>query len=101
MSFQESIGSGEKTADAVIVAEKCWITAIEVITNGSADARVILYDNASAASGDVIWESTVVGADGYGGKNWFFPRVCNHGIYADVNGTGATYIIEYILTPER
>ena len=101
MSFQESIGSGEKTADAVIVAEQCWITALEVISNGTNDARVILYDNASAASGEVVWECTVVGADNYGGRVWTNPRRCDNGIYADVNGTGASYIVEYIETPER
>ena len=95
MNFQESIGSGEKTVDAIIKSGLCWITAIEVITDGTNDARVILYDNASAASGEVIWESTIAGGDNFGGKNWIFPRKCNHGIYADINGSGASYIVEY------
>lgn len=88
--------SYEKTADAVIVASACYITAVQVITDGSNAARVIIYDNASAASGNVITEITVAGADNYGGRVWQMPVECKNGIYADVNGTGASYVVEWL-----
>ena len=96
-AFDPSAGSGEKTADALIYNNSCYITGIMIITNGTNDARVILYDN-TVASGTVRWEQTVVGGDHYGGKSWTFPKRFENGIYADVNGTGASYIIEYIKT---
>jgi len=101
MGLQESLGSGEKTASAAILTKSGWITALEVITDGTNDAKVILYDNASAGSGPVIWECTAAGADNYGGRTWDFPRWCGHGIYATLSGTGASYIVEYIKSPER
>lgn len=92
---EHSIGSGEKTSDAAVVATSCKITSLGVFTDGTNDAKVVLYDNASAASGAVIWECTVNGGDHYGGRDWNFPRLCFNGIYADVTGTGASYIVEY------
>jgi hypothetical protein len=90
-----SIGSGEKTADAVISAATCYISSIQVITDGTNDAKVILYDNASAASGTVICELTVSGSANFGGRYWNPRRLCINGIFADVTGTGASYIIDY------
>ena len=89
--------SGEQTSDAAVATAKCYITSILIITNGSDNAKVVLYDNASAASGTVILEMTVVGVDNYGGRNYQYPVKCTNGIYADVTGTGASYIVEYIL----
>ena len=96
-AFDPSFGSGEQTEDKLIYTGSCYITGIMIITNGTNDARVILYDNTSAA-GTVRWEQTVIGGDNYGGRSWTFPKKFSSGIYADVNGTGASYIIEYIKT---
>ena len=95
-AFEISTSSGEKTADSVVYSKKAYITSVLVVTDGTNDARVIIHDNASSAAGKVMLEQTVVGADNYGGRNWSFPVLCRDGIYADVNGTGASYIIEYI-----
>ena len=92
----DSINSGEKTADAAVFAGPCVITSILIITDGTNNAKVILYDHASAASGTVRYETTVLGGDNYGGRLWTFPATFYNGIYADVSGTGASYIIEYI-----
>ena len=94
--FQASRSSGEKTADAAIYADNCVMTSVHIITDGTNNAKVILYDNASAASGTVLFEMTVIGGDNYGSKSWVFPVEFINGIYADVSGTGASYIIEYI-----
>lgn len=91
--------SYEKTEDATIYSGPCLLTSLEVITDGTNAATVILYDltsSSGAAATNKLWESTVAGATGYGGRNWTAPVRCANGIYADVNGTGASYIVEYI-----
>ncbi len=98
-AIEGSIGSGEKTSDTAIIADATgtdlYITALQIITDGTNDAKVILHDHATAASGTVIAEITVSGADNYGGRVWKFPRHCINGIYGDVTGTGASFIVEY------
>lgn len=91
--------SYEKTEDATIYSGPCLLASILVITDGSNAATVILYDKASVtgiAATNKLWEGTIAGATGYGGRNWTAPVRCTTGIYADVNGTGASYIVEYI-----
>ena len=97
LGFDPSFGPGEQTVDKLIYTGSCYITGILIITNGTDDAKVILYDNTSA-SGDVRWEQTVIGGDNYGGRSWTYPKKFYNGIYVDVSGTGASYIIEYIKT---
>ena len=96
-AFDGSIGSGEKTVDSLIYSNPCYITGVYIITNGTNDAKVIIYDNTTAA-GTVRWEQTVAGTDNYGGRDWSYPKRFDNGIYVDVTGTGASYIIEYIKT---
>lgn len=96
-AFEHSISSGEKTADAVICNKPCFITAVEIITDGTNDARLILYDSAlESTSEKVVFEMTVIGISHFGGREPAFPPFCRSGLYADVNGTGASYIIEYV-----
>lgn len=90
-----SIGSGEKTSDGSIASARCYISSVQIITDGTNDAKLILYDNASAASGTVITEMTVTGTGHFGGRYWAPERLCINGIYADITGTGASYIVEY------
>jgi len=101
LALEPSIGSGELTSDQIVYTvptrgAKCYITGAQVITNGTNDARIIVYDGLDN-SGDVITEITAAGTDHYGGRVWTYPRLCTTGIYVDVNGTGASYIIEYIV----
>lgn len=95
-AFQGSQSSGEKTADAAVSATDVYMTAVTIITDGTNDAKLILYDNASAASGTVLLEMTIAGGDNYGGRVWTYPLKCWNGIYGDIAGTGASYIVEYI-----
>lgn len=88
--------SGEQTADAIILAGGGYITAVHIITDGSNNAKVILYDNASAASGKVIFEATITGTNHFGGRQFIPPVEVYNGTYADVSGTGASYIVEYV-----
>ena len=99
--FQESKSSYEQTGDATVYTvvqngPMCFISAVEIITNGSDDAKLIIYDNTSN-SGNVLLEMTVPGGDYWGGRNWEYPVEVLTGIRGDISGTGASYIIEYIL----
>lgn len=91
-----AICSGEQTADKAVCGVRCAITAIYIITDGTNDAKLVIYDNASAGSGTVVHEQTVKGSDHYGGLVLPFPKQMENGIYCDVTGTGASYIIDYI-----
>jgi hypothetical protein len=100
MQYQRAKTSYEVTASAAIVAHgKVLLTSVLVITNGTDAATVILYDKPSATGIDPankLWESTVAGASGYGGRNWTFPVRCSAGIYCSISGTGASAIVEWI-----
>ncbi len=97
MAFDGTIQtSGLKTADAVIKATKAYLHGVKVLTNKSADVTLILYDNASAASGTVLYKTQVVGntyADLV--ESFPYPVQAVNGIYADVTGTDAEYIVYF------
>jgi hypothetical protein len=90
--------SGLKSADAAIMARPGKLRGLQVLADGTNAATVVLYDNASAASGTVLAKVVVdatlttdaasIPEDGI---------VCANGIYADVTGTGAEYIVYYEL----
>ena len=86
--------SGEKTATATIYNGKCVITAVEVITDGTNNATVIVYD-ALSTDGKVVLELTVNGGNHYGGRVFLPPVQMTTGIHAVISGTGASYIVEY------
>ena len=86
--------SGEQTATGVIYNGECFLVAIEVITDGTNDAKLIVYD-ALSTDGKVVFEMTVTGSSHYGGR-LFIPSVhMQTGIYGVLSGTGASYIVEY------
>ncbi len=89
-----SRSSGLKTADAVIATGRNRINAITLI-GGSTASSVIVYDNASAASGTVLAKATQ--ATNLVTTHIVFenPIVAENGLYADVAGTGAEYIIYF------
>ncbi len=87
----------EKTADAQILTKGGSLCSVTIMTDGSNNARLILYDSAASTT-DItkkLMEITVTGASFYGGRIWADPVKFTEGIYADVNGTGASYIIEW------
>ena len=86
--------SGLKTADAVIHADKAILAGVHIITDGTNDATLVLYDNASAASGTEVFKQVVTGTND--AIPYSMPDggiYCKNGIYADVTGTGAGYIV--------
>jgi len=94
--YQAAESSGELTADGAIFAAPCQLAGVNILTDGSNNATVILYDNASAASGTKVYEGEVVAANLYGGRNFIFPIRCHNGLYLDITGTGASVIVDYI-----
>jgi len=64
---------------------------VQIITDKTNDVTLIIYDN-TAASGTVLFKAQVTGADD--DKFYDLNDVrCNTGMYADVTGTGAEYIV--------
>lgn len=90
-----SISSGLKTADAVIAAGKNRINAITLLGDGTNAASVILYDNATAASGTVLAKVTQLATGRLTHIIFENPVIADNGIYADVTGTGAEYIVYF------
>jgi hypothetical protein len=87
--------SGLKSADAAILSMPGRLMGLTVLTDGTNDATVVLYDN-TAASGTELAKLIVKGADL--SKELVIAEegvVCNRGIYADVTGTGAAYIVHF------
>ena len=89
-----SRSSGLKVADAAIATGRNRINAVTLI-GGSTASSVILYDNASAASGTVL--AKVTQATNLVQTHVLFenPVIAENGIYADVAGTGAEYIVYF------
>lgn len=89
-----STSSGLKTADAVIATGKNRINAVTLI-GGSTASSVILYDNASAASGTVLAKATQPTSGVTTHIIFDNPIMAHAGIYADVTGTSAEYIVYF------
>jgi hypothetical protein len=89
-----SRSSGLKTADAVIATGRNRINAITLI-GGSTASSVIVYDHPSAASGVVVGKATQATSAVTTHIIFENPVVCEDGIFADVTGTGAEYIIYF------
>lgn len=90
-----SRSSGLNTTDAAIAAGRNRINAITLITDGTNAASVVVYDNASAATGTVLGKVTAAGAQNTMHVIFENPVVAEDGIYADVTGTGAGYIVYF------
>lgn len=90
-----SCSSGLKTADAVISAGRNRINAITLLGDGTNAASLILYDNASEASGVVLAKVTQLATARLTHILFDNPVFAENGIYADVTGTGAEYIVYY------
>lgn len=78
----ERIQCVARTDDGVIAAYECDFYAVSVDAAGA----VVLYDNASAASGTVIWYGVGPQVLSLGGN---FVH-CKNGIYCDLTGNKVT-----------
>lgn len=90
--------SGRRTSDAAILASAGVLCGVLIETNGAADATVVVWDNATTtgtAETDELFKMIVVGADYRGGVAYPLPIAASDGLYVDVTGAGAAYIIYY------
>jgi hypothetical protein len=87
-----SISSGVLNADTLIATGRNRVNAITVLTDGTNAATVELYDN-TAASGTKRVVGKCVGANLINHILFDNPVRFENGIYADVTGTGATFIV--------
>lgn len=87
--------SGLLAIDAVVLAVRSYFYGIEIITDGTNSAKVIVYDKATAAPGTIIFQGTVTGTSNFGGALFIQPVEMMNGIYVDMTGTGMSYIVYY------
>lgn len=85
MSNLTPVAFANVTADAVVNAAPGSLVAV-LLTAAGDQATIILYDNASAASGTKL-ATLKVAANGTGSWTPSSPQVVSLGIYADVSGT--------------
>lgn len=81
--------SGAITSDAVVCGAPAYLCSITVTAPAGNATSIILYDNASAASGTVLATINVL-AGSTVTMPYAYPIQCLNGIYADVTGTGVT-----------
>ena len=96
MALGSATSSGLKTADGVITAMPARIHSV-VLAGGSDASSVIVYDNASAASGTVLVKLVALTGDC---QVYHTPNglQANNGIYIDVTGTGVGVTVQYELS---
>lgn len=90
-----SRSSGLKTADTSIATGRNRINAITLIADGTNAASVVVYDNASAASGLELAKVTALAGQGTVHVLFENPVITENGIYADVTGANAAYIVYF------
>lgn len=96
MKHQPVTSSDLKSADAAISAVGGYVHAIVLIPDGTNACSLVIYDNATTNSGIVLAKlvlpATQTAPQVVALNN---PISANKGIYADVTGTGANYIVYY------
>lgn len=98
MSFTlKSSGALSAAANQVVAARNARICSIQLITDGTNNASVQVFDNASASSGQVVCRVECTGADRY--QHWSHDTgvEASNGLTVTVTGTGAVAIIHYAL----
>lgn len=98
MQSEPSKSSGRRTADAAILARPGRLTGLVLEGDGTNAASVIIYDNASAASGTELYKLMLKASSNDLILTAVLPEggiECFNGLYADVTGTGAAYIVHY------
>jgi len=89
------IPTKEKSASALIFTGPCLLGGVKIITDGTNDATVKVYD-ALTATGDPVDSWVVTGGNNYGGTQYgYTPVTLSTGLYISVSGTGAKYYAFY------
>jgi hypothetical protein len=94
MEMKSSITSGIKTASAIICTESALFYGVEIITDGTNAATIIVY-NSQDATGPVLFKGTVPGSSNFGGSTYETPVRAGAGIYVAISGTGASCVVYF------
>lgn len=73
----------------------CWFAGIEIVTDGTNPATATVYDEIGA-SGTELFKGTVAGASNFDSITFEHPVRVDNGIYVELSGTGASYIVYYV-----
>lgn len=93
---QSATSSGLVGDDTLITKGSGLLYGVLIVTDGSNNGAIVVYDNdTSAASGTILFKATVPGASYFGGGTWEIPVRFSKGVYVDMTGTGMGYIIYY------
>ena len=95
MSGTTCLSSGLFITDALITEGRGTLNALTVVSDGTAAATVTLYDSATAPTGRVLAKLAIGGAAGSGFQSWNLAVRHLNGIYADLTGAGAGFIVYY------
>ena len=95
MHANPATSSGLLNADTAVSVAPAQLHSVQLIGDGTNTCQVTIYDNASAAAGRVL---AIVSVDaGLTYEN--FLSMCGveaqFGLYADVSGTGAQFIVHF------
>ena len=90
-----SISSGLKTADGLLFTGRNRINAVTLLGDGTNACNVLIHDGLDASGTKVVVKAKL--AAGGVTQHIIFenPVLCETGIYADVTGTGAEYIVYF------
>lgn len=96
MNYQVT-SSGLLTADTAVCATGSRMHSIQLIPDGTNACSVVVYDNASAASGTVLAKVTIPASATLPAvfSSDSNPVTASKGIFVDVSGTGAAFIVHY------
>lgn len=85
--------SGELNADTAVRTTNARLWGVQVLTDGTNAATLIIYDNASAATGTKLMTIKVPGATLCDSLFFPIPVAASNGLYADITGTGAVFYV--------
>src|SRR5882757_9804218 len=83
------LSTGLITASAVVSDHKDYLNGVLITTDGTNAATVIVYDNASAASGKILAKGVVAGATNQFHIAYHRGLQASNGLYVSIAGTGA------------
>jgi len=89
-----SVSSGVLSADTLIATGRNRVNAITVFSDGINEATLELYDNTSAA-GTVNVKGICLAVNKVSHLIFENPVKFENGIYANVTGTGASFIVYF------
>ena len=95
LQYSATQSSGLLTADALVEANPCLLHTVTLVP-AAADSTLTIYDNnAAAAAGTVLAKIFVLATTASQTIHFTIPVRANKGLYADVAGAAAGYIIHF------